>query len=78
MKSNAIKTTGQLREVLAKAAQDVLSGALPIDQAMALHKLSKNISESLYSETKIAMFRNETGAEMLPFGDLPIGDSGAQ
>lgn len=70
---NEIKTTGQLRTVLAKAAQDVMSGVLDIDKANALHKLAKNISDSLYSETKIAMFSKEVGAEIPQMGSLDIG-----
>ncbi len=57
-----IKTTGQLRAMLANAAKGVLNGDLDIDRATALHKLAKNISDSLYSETKIAMFSHEIGA----------------
>ena len=72
MSAKEIKTTGQLRELLAKAAQDVLTGDLEIEKATALHKLSKNISESLYSETKIAMFQNEIGRTVHEMGSLPL------
>jgi K+/H+ antiporter YhaU regulatory subunit KhtT len=68
-----IKTTGQLRELLANAAKSVLDGSLDIEKAMTLHKLAKNISESLYSETKIAMFSNEIGKTIPAMGDLPLG-----
>ena len=60
--------------MLANAAKGVLNGDLAIDRAMALHKLAKNISESLYSETKIAMFRNEVGEKIEKFGELYLGD----
>lgn len=69
-----IKTTGQLREMLVNAAKGVLNGDMDLDRAMAVHKLAKNISESLYSETKIAMFRNEVGKSIAEFGKLPLGD----
>ena len=72
---NEIKTTGDLRILLANAAKAVMQGAMHIDRATALHKLAKNISDSLYSETKIAMFRNEVGQTMEKFGDLQIGGS---
>ena len=72
--SREIKTTGQLRALLANAVKGVLNGDLPIDKAMALHKLSKNISESLYSETKIAIFRKEAGIGLETFGSLQLGD----
>jgi hypothetical protein len=68
-----MQTTGQLRAALAKAAQDVLSGKLDIEKATMLHKLSKNISESLYSETKIAMFRKDSGLKPERFGMLLLG-----
>ena len=68
-----IKTTGQLREMLADAAKNVLNGSLDIDKATALHKLAKNISESLYSETKIAMFSHEIGKNIPEMGNLPLG-----
>lgn len=69
-----ITTTGQLRTVLANAVKGVLNGDLQIDKALALHKLAKNISESLYSETKIAMFRKEASLGMEDFGSLKLGD----
>lgn len=69
-----LKTTGQLRQMLANAAKGVLNGDLEIQRAEALHKLAKNISESLYSETKIAMFRNEVGQTAEKFGELLLGD----
>lgn len=73
--SKEIKTTGQLRTLLANAVKGVLNGDLDIDRATALHKLAKNISESLYSETKIAMFSHEVGKEVPQMGDLPLGGS---
>jgi hypothetical protein len=47
---------------------------LDIDRATALHKLAKNISDSLYSETKIAMFSNEIGKDIPEMGSLKIGE----
>jgi hypothetical protein len=73
--SNELKTTGQLRVMLANAAKNVLNGTLDIERATALHKLAKNISESLYSETKIAMFSHEIGTNIPKMGDLPLGGS---
>ena len=70
-----IQTTGQLRQMLVNAAIGVLNGDMDLDRAMALHKLSKNITESLYSETKIAMFQHEAGRDIHEMGSLPIGDT---
>jgi membrane-associated protease RseP (regulator of RpoE activity) len=74
MATAEIKTTGQLRQMLAIAAKSVMNGDLDIERATALHKLAKNISESLYSETKIAMFRHEVGDSIEKFGELALGD----
>ena len=73
-----LKTTGQLRVMLANAAKGVINGDLDIDRAMALHKLAKNISESLYSETKIAMFSHEIGVEIPKMGDLLLGGTDSE
>jgi len=72
--SRKIETTGQLREMLANAAKGVLNGDLDIERATALHKIAKNISDSLYSETKIAMFAHEVGNTASEMGTLKIGD----
>lgn len=72
--ANEIKTTGQLRMMLVNAAKGVMNGDLDIERATALHKIAKNISESLYSETKIAMFSHEVGREVPKLGELNLGD----
>lgn len=74
MKNDGPKTTGQLRAMLANAAKGVMNGDLDIERATALHKIAKNISESLYSETKIAMFSHEVGRHVHNIGDLPLGE----
>lgn len=76
-KMQVAKTTGQLRTVLAEVLQGVLDGTVEIERATSMHKLAKNISESLYSETKIAMFRNEIGERPEKFGSLALGDPDA-
>ena len=74
MKKYEVATTGQLRTLLSNAAKAVSQGDMDIQQALALHKLAKNISESLYSETKIAMFRASVAQPMEEFGALRLGD----
>ena len=71
---NEIKTTGQLRAMLADAARQVMDGDMDIERANALHKIAKNISDSLYSETKIAMFPVDIGQQIDKFGAMEIGD----
>lgn len=73
--SKQIKTTGHLREVLAETIKQVIDGSIDIEKANAMHKLSKNISDSLYSETKIRMFAHEVGQEVHTMGDMPLGGS---
>lgn len=74
LKVGELKSTGQLRSLLANAARSVLEGSLDIEKATMLHKLSKNISDSLYSETKIAMYRRDAGIKPEAFGKMYIGD----
>lgn len=74
MSKGKISTTGELRTFLANAILGVNNGDLQLDKANVIHKLAKNISESLYSETKIAMFRQEVGQTIDKFGSLPLGD----
>jgi len=70
-----IKTTGQLREVLAETIKYVMNGSIDIEKANSMHKLAKNISDSLYSETKIRMFAHEVGETTEKMGDMPLGGS---
>lgn len=74
LKIGELKTTGQIRTLQANAALAVLEGTLDLEKAMMLHKLSRNISDSLYSETKIAMHRRDAGIKPEVFGKLKIGD----
>jgi hypothetical protein len=74
MKNAEIKNTGQLRIVLANAIKGVLNGDMKIEQAEAIHKLAKNVTESLYSETKINMFQHEVGRTVGQLGELALGE----
>ena len=74
-KLGELRTTGQLRTMLANAAKAVMQGQLDIERANALHRIAKNITDSLYSETKIAMFQHESGVTSDKLGDMLIGES---
>lgn len=74
-KTTEIRTTGQLRELLADTIKWTLNGSCDIEKAQAVHKLSKNISDSLYSETKIRMFSHEVGETIKDMGNLPLGET---
>jgi len=73
-----IKTTGQLRDMLFNAQKGLRNGDLDLDGAWKVYKLAKNICESLYSETKIAMFRHEVGEKIAEFGKPPLGDDSGE
>jgi hypothetical protein len=68
-----IKTTGDLREFLAKAMVDVQSGELNLDKAARITKLAGQINESFYAEVKVAKTRTEAGSVMPNLGELTIG-----
>jgi hypothetical protein len=75
MSTKEIKTTGDLRQVLADTIVSVINGDIEIDDANAMQKLAKNITDSLYSETKIRMFANDIGETNKKMGDMNIGNS---
>jgi hypothetical protein len=68
-----IKTTGNLRELLADTISEVKTGKCSVEKANTVHKLAKNISDSLYSETKIRMFEQEVGDTATVMGEMPLG-----
>lgn len=67
-----------MRELLAKATQDVYNETLSPDKALAIHKLTKTITDSLYTETKIAMFEQGVGRPLLKMGEMLIGENKAE
>jgi hypothetical protein len=69
-----IKTTGQIRALIANAMKGVTNGDMPVDKATALHKLGRNMSDMLYSEAKIQALRRKAGEQVEAFGDLHVGD----
>lgn len=68
-----IKTTGDMRKELARAALAVVNGEMSIDKAVTLQKISRNITDSLYSEAKICALQHSLGQEAARFGELLIG-----
>jgi len=71
--ANEMKTTGDMRRELARAAIAVVEGRMSIEKATTLHKLSRNITDSLYSEAKIAMIQKDLGRDVATLGSMPIG-----
>jgi len=67
-----ITKTSELREYLLKAIDDVATGALDIEKARNIVKLSGQVHESLYSEVRVAKTMVELGSESAKFGTLPL------
>ena len=67
-----MKTTGDLRQVLANAIMDVKSGNMDSDTARNITKMAAQITESFYSEVKVAQTMKELGRVVKDFGDLPM------
>ncbi len=74
----AIRTTGELREFLVQAMQDVRAGKMKPDDASRLTKIAAQVNESFYSEVKIAKTNREAGLAVAVLGHLPIGESGGK
>ena len=68
-----IKTTGELRQFLAKTMIEVKEGSIDIDKARNITKLAGQITESFYAEVKIAKTRVEAGEALTALGDMKIG-----
>lgn len=69
-----LDSTGRVRVMLANSLKGVLNGDMAVDKALAVHKLAKNITDSLYSEAKIAILHKELGITIDKFGQLNLGD----
>lgn len=68
-----IKRTGDLRQFLATAIEDVKNGRMDVSTAREITKLAAQINESFYSEVKIAQTAKQLGQTAVPMGDLKIG-----
>ena len=70
-----IKTTGDLRDFLAKTMEDVAAGMIDNDKASRMVKLAAQITESFYAEIKTVKIRTELGEESFKLGLLPISSA---
>jgi len=68
------RTTGQMRETLAKIAEDVVAGKITTDRANSAVKAYAQINESLYAECKISQLRKLANAKAEELGKMPIND----
>ena len=58
-----IKTTGDLRRLLAEALDGVKSGALSIEKANSIQKIAGRLNESIYAEAKILLLIGQKADE---------------
>lgn len=75
----SLKTTGDLRTLLANIALDVVRGDVKVQEAAIAVKACKEINSSLYSEIKAAAMLAELtpGATQTALGDLPLAGARA-
>jgi hypothetical protein len=70
--SKKIKTTGDLREMLCDAINQVADGTMQPETARNLTKLAGRINDSFHAEAKISRLQIEIGRESSALGKLPI------
>lgn len=76
MKSDEIKTTGDLRQVLCQTITGVVNGDVDIAKAREVGKLAAQVNESFYSEMKVAYIQMELGRESADLGLLEMKTGG--
>lgn len=69
-----IRTTGNLRSELAQLIEDVKAGSRSPEDANLIIKAAGRITDSLYSEAKIAQIAMTTGEQSTRLGQLHIGE----
>lgn len=67
-----ITNTGELREYLCKAIDDLANGNMDIETARNITKLAGQVNESLYAEVKVSKTKVELGEKSTRFGDLNL------
>lgn len=71
--SSVLKTTGDLRKMLANLATGIVAGDIKVQEAAVAIKACKEINSSLYSEIKATQMLNELGKQTAALGNMPIG-----
>ncbi len=67
-----IRTTGEIRQFLCDAIVAVKDGDMNLDVARTVGKLAAQVTESIYSETKVLQFQKEAGAVVGELGALKV------
>ena len=73
--SGQIKTTGDLRDYLAKIMVSVGNGTCATDKAREIVKVAGQINESFYSEVKVQRLKMDLKQESEKFGEMTVGNS---
>lgn len=55
--NEVIRTSGDIRRLLAQTMSDIRSGCISVDKAQAIASLSKEITSSLQAEVNVAKVR---------------------
>lgn len=77
-----IRTSGDVRRLLAQTMSDIRSGEISVDKANAIAAISKEITASLQVEVNVAKVRIQTAdngkalGELTHLGKLLIEDGG--
>lgn len=78
--NEVIRTSGDVRRLLAQSMSEIRSGDMPVAQGMAIAALSKELTASLQVEVNVARVRmatldaGKTMGEVSHLGKLLIGD----
>ena len=68
-----INTAGDLRSFLCSAINSVANGTMEINKAREITKLAGQVTESFYSEVKVARLEIDMEREVSKLGELSVG-----
>lgn len=67
-----IKTTGDLRNMLADTLVKVEARTMPIDEARMIHKLAHAINDSFFGEAKLQQIQHDLSLSVSSLGETPL------
>jgi hypothetical protein len=68
--NEVIRTTGDIRRTLAQTMSDIRTGEIPVQKAMAIAALAKEITSSMQTEVNIAKAKFALGENGKALGDI--------
>lgn len=72
MISDALKTTGDLRKLIARQLRALETGDLPVDKASAIAKMARALNDSFFAECRVAKLHFEQPEAAEKFGSLSL------